>query len=59
MVAMSENMRMLSDLYRYNAWANARFFSACATVGASVLQEEALGTMGSIEKTLKHMVGRC
>jgi uncharacterized damage-inducible protein DinB len=50
-------MLILTDLYRYNAWANARVFEACATVDTGTLLEDARGTLGTIDETLKHMVG--
>lgn len=50
-------MRILTDLYRYNNWANARVFAACAALDAALLREEAPGTHGTIEGTLKHLVG--
>jgi len=57
MTAQAANMPILSDLYRYNAWANARVFAACAPIDAAVLRQEAPGTHGTIEKTLKHLIG--
>jgi len=57
MTASSSNMRILTDLYRYNTWANARVFAVCATLDAALLREEARGTHGTIEETLKHLVG--
>jgi uncharacterized damage-inducible protein DinB len=57
MTASSSNMRILTDLYRYNNWANARVFDACAALDAALLRREAPGTHGTIEETLKHMVG--
>ncbi|HZS91937.1 MAG TPA: DinB family protein [Chloroflexota bacterium] len=57
MAAPSSNMRILTDLYRYNNWANARVFAACAALDAALLREEAPGTHGTIEGTLKHLVG--
>jgi len=51
------NMSILADFYRYNAWANARVFAACAGQDAAALRQDAGGTLGSIEQTLKHLVG--
>jgi uncharacterized damage-inducible protein DinB len=50
-------MLILADLYRYNVWANARVFEACASVDTAALQEDARGTLGTIDETLKHLVG--
>jgi uncharacterized damage-inducible protein DinB len=57
MTASSSNTRILTDLYRYNNWANARVFGACSALDAALLRQEAPGTHGTIEETLKHMVG--
>lgn len=48
-------MRTLSDLYAYNAWANAQVFAACRDLDQARLDEDAPGTFGSITETLKHM----
>jgi uncharacterized damage-inducible protein DinB len=48
---------ILADLFRYNAWANAKVFEACRGVEAARLEAAAPGTHGSIDDTLKHMVG--
>ena len=48
-------MHTLSDLYAYNAWANAQVFGACRRVDQARLDEEAPGTFGSIAETLKHL----
>lgn len=49
-------MRALTDLFDYNAWANAQVFATCASVDQARLDAEAPGTYGSIADTLKHQV---
>ncbi|HET9016452.1 MAG TPA: DinB family protein [Thermomicrobiaceae bacterium] len=49
--------RTLRDLYAYNGWANARVFAICRDVDRDRLEAAAPGTFGSIEETLKHLVG--
>ena len=53
---MAQKTDVFQDLYRYNAWANARVFAACRGVEPATLQGDALGTYGSLEETLKHLV---
>jgi len=50
-------MRTERQLVRYNAWANRRVFDLCASVETERLRETDGGSLGSIEQTLKHMVG--
>jgi uncharacterized damage-inducible protein DinB len=50
-------MRTLLDLYAYNAWSNALVFATCRDTDRSRLEERAPGTFGTIESTLKHLVG--
>lgn len=57
MMAPSTAMSLLIDQYRYNTWANARVFAACAGLEATALREDARGTIGTIEDTLKHLIG--
>ena len=57
MTTPSADMSILADLYRYNTWANARVFAACASQDEAALRQDAGGTLGSIEQTLKHLVG--
>lgn len=45
------------DLYAHNAWANARTLAACQNLDAQQLDERAPGTYGTIEDTIRHMVG--
>lgn len=49
-------MRTLSDLYAYNAWANAQVFAVCRAVDAARLDADAPGTRGTLTETLKHLV---
>ncbi|HEX9068803.1 MAG TPA: DinB family protein [Ktedonobacterales bacterium] len=49
--------RSLSRLYAYDTWANARVFAACQALDQAQLEAGAPGTYGSIEDTLRHMVG--
>jgi len=44
-------------LVHYNAWANRRVFALCASVEGERLRETDGGSIGSIEQTLKHLVG--
>ena len=53
----AESFRSLRDLFRYNGWANARVFDYCRNLDASLLGEAAPGTNGSLEETLKHLIG--
>jgi uncharacterized damage-inducible protein DinB len=47
---------MLERLCRYNAWANRRVFDLCRRLPASLLDQEARGTSGTLGMTLKHLV---
>ena len=50
---------MLTDpatLARYNAWANARLHSACATLSAAELANQRKAFFGSIMGTLNHIL---
>src|SRR5579863_10003894 len=49
-------MHPLMDLYAYNAWANAQVFAACRDVDQARLDEQAPGTYGTVNDTLKHMI---
>ena len=49
--------RTLRDLFAYNGWANAQVFAICRDVDHARLEATAPGTFGSIEETLKHLVG--
>lgn len=52
-----DSLRSLKELFRHNKWANARVFTACHDLPETLLQEEAPGTVGTVETTLKHLVG--
>lgn len=52
-----EATRTLRDLYAYNGWANDQVFSVCRDVDRARLEAQAAGTYGSLEETLKHLVG--
>jgi uncharacterized damage-inducible protein DinB len=47
----------LARMFRYNAWANARVFAVCRELSSERLTAPAPGTHGTIEDTLKHLVG--
>lgn len=48
-------MRALTDLFAYNAWANAQVFATCLAADQARLDAEAPGTYGTIAETLKHL----
>ena len=48
-------MRDLIDLFRHNAWANARVFGLAAALGDRLVETEALGTAGTVRSTLAHL----
>ncbi len=50
-------MKTLHALVRYNAWGNRRVFDVVTALEQPLLTEQARGTIGSIEETLKHLVG--
>jgi uncharacterized damage-inducible protein DinB len=50
-------VRTLRQLCRYNAWANARVFACCRALDPAALGSAAKGTVGTLEQTLKHLVG--
>jgi uncharacterized damage-inducible protein DinB len=50
-------MGIFGDLYRYNQWANAKVFGVCRDLDPGLLTAAAPGTTGSIDDTLKHLVG--
>lgn len=49
-------MRTLTDLYAYNAWADAQVFAICLQANTARMEAEAPGTYGTLTDTLKHMV---
>jgi uncharacterized damage-inducible protein DinB len=48
-------MQDLADLFRYNAWANARVFDIAAGLDAHTVDLEASGTRDTVANTLKHL----
>lgn len=46
----------LTDIFRFNLWANLRLLDACAGLDGTVLDATVPGTYGSIRKTLQHVV---
>src|ERR1700716_1772821 len=53
---MMAGMQTLPELFRFDAWANARVFKVTRAAEGWLLDEEALGTVGTINSTLSHMV---
>jgi uncharacterized damage-inducible protein DinB len=49
-------MDTLGAMAVYNRWATRKVFARCLELEPAILESEAPGTNGSIEKTLKHMV---
>ena len=45
----------LRDLYRHNAWANAKVFGLAAALGDRLVGAEAPGTQGTVHATLAHL----
>lgn len=50
-------MRTLQLMFEHHAWANRRLLDTLETVAGSLLSADAKGTSGSIEQTIKHLVG--
>jgi uncharacterized damage-inducible protein DinB len=50
-------MQTLQRLFHYNAWANRRVFEVTLKLEPALLAQDARGTLGSLEGTLKHMIG--
>ncbi len=48
-------MQDLVDLYRHNAWANAKVFDVALARDAQQLEADAAGTRGSVTDTLTHL----
>ncbi|NJM42437.1 MAG: hypothetical protein HC853_17710 [Anaerolineae bacterium] len=46
----------LVELIRYNNWANAQIFAICQKLTADQIATSALGTYGTIHRTLGHMI---
>jgi len=49
--------REAEQLFRYNVWANARFFDAAAELSKEQLEATAAGSFPSVVGTLGHIVG--
>jgi len=47
----------LSEVFRYNRWANERLLAACRSLPEEALDASVAGTYGSIRQTLTHLVG--
>lgn len=45
----------LSDVFRYNRWANLRLLDACAELSDAQLDATMKGTFGSVRETLLHL----
>lgn len=50
-------MRTLQLQFQHNAWANQRVLDVVASLHSTIVSEDAKGTIGSIDQTIKHMVG--
>ena len=50
-------MRTLQLMFSHNDWANQRVWDVLSHLDGSVLGDDAKGTVGSIEQTVKHLVG--
>jgi uncharacterized damage-inducible protein DinB len=48
-------VRELIDLFRHNAWANAKVFELAAALGDPLVEAEAPGTAGTVRSTLAHL----
>ena len=48
-------MQDLLDLFRHNAWANAKVYGLAAALGDRVIVAEAPGTQGTVHSTLAHL----
>jgi uncharacterized damage-inducible protein DinB len=55
---LSDDLRVqtLTEFFRYNGWADARVFKVCLRAELPLLEEDAGGTVGTIDKSLRHMV---
>jgi uncharacterized damage-inducible protein DinB len=47
---------VLTSLFRHNTWANLKLLDSCVGLSDDQLQATAIGTYGSIRKTLVHLV---
>jgi uncharacterized damage-inducible protein DinB len=48
---------ILVELFKHNAWANARLLDVCAGLSDEQLDASVPGTYGSVRSTLVHIVG--
>jgi uncharacterized damage-inducible protein DinB len=48
---------ILIELFKHNAWANARLLDVCAGLSDERLDASVPGTFGSVRSTLVHIVG--
>jgi uncharacterized damage-inducible protein DinB len=48
-------MQDLLDLFRHNAWANAKVYELAAALGDRLVEMEAAGTHGTVRTTLAHL----
>jgi uncharacterized damage-inducible protein DinB len=48
---------LLADAFEHHNWATLRLLDACASLTSQQLDATAVGTMGSIIDTLRHLVG--
>ena len=46
----------LTNLFNHHLWANLRLFERCAALNSEQLNATILGTYGSIQETLEHIV---
>ncbi|MGI8916414.1 MAG: DinB family protein [Chloroflexota bacterium] len=50
-------MRTLQLMFQHNEWANRRVMDVVARFDPALLSAVAMGTSGSIDQTIKHLVG--
>lgn len=49
--------KALSEMFRYNAWANRELFRSCRSLSDEQLDSRVPGTSGSVRELLLHIVG--
>jgi len=54
---VTDTNETLSEMFRYNAWANRRVIEACAALDPARLEQRAVGLEWSLGKTLMHLIG--
>src|SRR4029078_9140496 len=47
----------ISEMFRYNAWANRQLFEACSTLTDEQLDFQGSGLSGSVRELLMHIAG--